>query len=170
MIFFFLCCVNILISWVRKIFLLLNKVLYLAKSQRLDFSKDQTHQASVGQPTLVRTSLEGKRKISGGETQTDPSCMWLGGCTGVWNIPEDAGIRLQQGHKCRCLLIVWGEEKNGELHGAGGAGSETEIKRTKNQMPHVPVDCIPAFLSITSQFVFKSSYSGLVEKKIKEGS
>lgn len=38
-------------------------------------------------------------------------------------------------------------------------------QRTENQMPHVPLDYIPAFLSITSQFVFKSSYSGLVENK-----
>lgn len=108
--------------------------------------------------------------ISGGERQTDPSSLCLGGYTGVWSTPEDAGIRLQWGHKCGCFLIIWGEEANGDLHGASGVGNKTRIRRTKNQTPHVPLDCIPAFLSITSQFVFKSSYSGLAEKKIKGGS
>lgn len=107
----------------------------------------------------MRDSLEGKRKISGGETQTDPSCMRLGGYTRVWSIPEYAGVMLQRGHKCRCFLIIWGEEEKRNLHGASGSGRKTEIKRTKNQRPHVTLDCIPAFLSITSQFSFKSSYS-----------
>lgn len=80
-VFFFKFCVNIFISWISKFFPPLTKVLYLAKRET-GFEQEQTHQASAGQPTLVRDSLEGKRTISGGETQTDPSCMRLGGYKG----------------------------------------------------------------------------------------
>ena len=53
-------------------------------------------------------------------------------------MPKYTRVMLQRGHKCCCFLIIWGEGEKRDFRGASEAGSKTEIKRTKKQMPHVP--------------------------------